>query len=382
MSTSTAIGMVSESLRNLLAGEMRISPLPEVTVLAPDESTGNRSINLYLYKIIENPMLKNLDWQVKPGNPNRLVPPPLSLTLFYLMTPYSSNDSQTGNAPAHGMLGDAMRVFYENPVVPEKYLSVGLKNSREEIRVILNSLDLDELGKVWATFSKAYRLSVLYEVSVVQLDMLADKEKNMANRVRTIGVPLIRAPYRVPEMGDMTPVMGSAGTAVTFSGKNLSGWTPYIIVSGHRVTAISNLTDTGFTIMLPTNLIPGFQEIQVNIGDKVRKTYLYEMKNPVLTGITPTSGPVGTVVTVNGQALAGWYAYLSISRTTGADKTQLLQGIPVQNDTSFQVTIPTDVLAIKPGAWQLNIELYKRYTPDKWDFDKITEGAFPFEVLK
>jgi hypothetical protein len=382
MSTSTAIGMVSESLRNLLAGEMKITPLPGVTVLAPDESTGGQSIiNLYLYKIIENPMLKNLDWQVKPGSPNRLMPPPLSLTLFYLMTPYSNNDPQTGNSPAHGLLGDAMRVFYENPVVPDKYLSTGLKNSREEIRVILNSLDLDELGKVWATFSKAYRLSVLYEVSVVQLDMLSAKEKNMANRVRTIGVPTVRAPYFMPELDDMTPIIGSAGSTVTFSGKNLSGWTPYVVVSGQPVTAISNLADTGFQITLPTNLMPGFQEIQVNIGDKVRKTYLFEMKTPVISTMTPSTGPVGTVLTITGQALSGWYAYTSISRTNGADKTQMLQGILLQNDTTFQATIPISNV-ITTGSWQVTVEIYKRVTPNKWDFDKVTDKVFPFTVIK
>lgn len=87
MSASTAIGMVSESLRNLLVGEMTLSPPVNVTILAPDESGGDRRINLFLYKVQENPSLKNLDWQVKRGEPTRLVPPPLSLNLFYLMTP-------------------------------------------------------------------------------------------------------------------------------------------------------------------------------------------------------------------------------------------------------------------------------------------------------
>lgn len=277
MSISTAIGMVSESLRNLLAGEMKITPLPEVTVLAPDESIGGRSINLYLYKLIENPMLKNLDWQVKPGSPDKLMPPPLSLTLFYLMTPYSTNDPQTGNSPAHGMLGDAMRVFYENPIIPVKYLSDGIKNSREEIRVILNSLDLEELSKVWATFSKAYRLSVLYEVSVVQLDMFSNQEKELAKRVRTIGIPAIRTPYLMPVLNDITPIAGSAGSTVTARGQNLSGWKPVVVVSGQYIAPVSNLEEDSFQFTLPSNLLVGFYEIQVNIGDKVRKTYLFEI---------------------------------------------------------------------------------------------------------
>ena len=37
MSEATAIGMVSESLQKLLEEEMNLDPLPNVTILAPDE---------------------------------------------------------------------------------------------------------------------------------------------------------------------------------------------------------------------------------------------------------------------------------------------------------------------------------------------------------
>src|SRR5262249_5781938 len=129
MSASTAIGMVSESLRNLLVGEMHLTPPVEVTILAPDEAGGDRRINLFLYKIHESSALKNLDWQVKRGEPTQLVPPPLSLTLFYLMTPYALNDQLTGNATAHEILGEAMRVFAEYPIVPQHYLVPGLQEA-------------------------------------------------------------------------------------------------------------------------------------------------------------------------------------------------------------------------------------------------------------
>lgn len=381
MSTSTAIGMVSESLRNMLEGEMTLSPLPDVTVLTPDEVTGSSSVNLFLYKVMENPVLKNLDWQVKPGSPNKLVPPPLSLSIFYLLTAYGGNDPLTGNAATHGMLGDAMRVFYENPIVPQKYLSTPLKGSREEIRIILNTLDMDELGKVWATFSKAFRLSVLYEVSVVQLDMLSTNEKDMAKRVRTIGVPRVEAPYHPPELGEITPKFGHAGTTITVKGQNLEGWTPYVVVSGRPVSKILNLTDENFQFKLPVNLLPGFQEIQVDVADKGRRTYLFELKTPVIETMSPTSGALGTVLTITGQNLNGWYAYVYISRTNGAEKEQLDVGLYLTDDNSFQVTLRND-LKTMPGDWLITIQLYKRYTPDKWDYDKVLEKAFPFEITK
>ena len=277
MSGSTAIGMVSESLRNLLLGEMTITKI-DVTILAPDESTsGDRYVNLFLYKIVESPVLKNMDWQVKPGEPDKLVPPPLALSLFYLMTAYNKNDPVTGNTPVHGVLGDAMRVFYENPVVPQEHLSSGLKDAREEIRIILNTLDLEELSNVWHTFSKSFRLSVLYEVSVVQLDMKTDREREMAKRVETVGVPMVRAPYTPPVLERIEPVKGSAGSRITVYGKNLAGWKPYVTIGSRPIPDIPALTADSFQFTIPAGKLPGFYEIQVDISNLCKQTFYFEV---------------------------------------------------------------------------------------------------------
>ncbi|MCP5048736.1 MAG: DUF4255 domain-containing protein [bacterium] len=277
MSASTAIGEVSESLRNLLLEEITINRT-KVTVLAPDEpGGGNRHVNLFLYKIVESPVLKNMDWQVKPGEPGTLIPPPLALNLYYLMTAYNKNDSETGNAPDHAVLGDAMRVFHENPVIPEQYLTDGLKNSREEIRIILNTLDLDELSKVWATFKKSFRLSVLYEVSVVQLDMLSDHEKAMAKRVETVGIPRISAPYILPVLDRIDPISGPDDSVLTVYGKHLTGWTPTVTIGGIPVPDVEPPTGDGFQITLPGNLLQGFYELQVDISNLSRQTFYFEV---------------------------------------------------------------------------------------------------------
>jgi len=69
MSASTAIGMVSASLRNLLVAEMQF-PQVDVTILAPDETGSPRRINLFLYRIAENPYLRNQDFTVAAGVTN------------------------------------------------------------------------------------------------------------------------------------------------------------------------------------------------------------------------------------------------------------------------------------------------------------------------
>jgi hypothetical protein len=269
--------MVSASLQNLLVGEMaHLTPSVGVTILAPDETGGERRINLFLYKIHERAALKNLDWQVKRGEATqtRLVPPPLSLTLFYLMTPYAANDQVTGNAAAHEILGEAMRVFAEYPIVPQTYLVPELQDATEHIQIMLNALDLEELSTVWSTFSQPFRLSVLYEVSVVQLDMLG--ERSMAERVKEVGVPDIRAPFLPPVVDYIEPPSGPADTVITVHGQHLSGWQPSVTIMGRLLTPQEITPDT-FQVPLPGDLPVGFHEIQIDIAHLHRRVVFFEV---------------------------------------------------------------------------------------------------------
>ncbi|OPY75274.1 MAG: hypothetical protein A4E63_00385 [Syntrophorhabdus sp. PtaU1.Bin050] len=277
MSLSTAIGMVSESLRNLLVAEMSLIPAVPVTILAPDEAGGDRRINLFLYKVQENATLRNLDWQVKRGEPNQLVPPPLSLNLSYLMTAYAPNDPQTGNSAAHSILGDAMRVFYENAIIPENHLVDGLIDAREHVKIMMNTLDLDELSKVWSTFTQPFRLSVLYEVSTVQLDMLSSSERVMAGRVRQIGKPRVEVPFKPPVVGAMEPASGAPGTVVTFRGTGLAGWKAYVTIMGRMIANGEDIDEDTFQVTLPNDLPAGFHEVRVDISHLFRRTFYFEV---------------------------------------------------------------------------------------------------------
>ena len=277
MSVSTAIGLVSESLRNLLLGEMTLTPEVDVTILSPHEKGVDRRVNLYLYKVQESPLLKNMDWQARADNPARLVPPPLSLHLHYLLTPYAIIDPQTGNAASHEILGEAMRVFYENPVIPADYLADELAGAREQIKVMPSTIVLEEMSTVWSTFAQPYRLSVAYEVAVVQLDMLSASERTMAKRVRHIGVPQVAAPFLPPTVEMITPMAAPAGASVTVSGKNLAGWQAYVSLMRRPVLAGLELTADSFSVTIPADLAPGFYEIRVDISHLSRKTLFFEV---------------------------------------------------------------------------------------------------------
>ena len=277
MSGATALALVSESLRNLLIGEMSIVPDVPVTLLPPDESSGNRRVNLFLYKTAINTTLRNLDWRVKPGDGTRLVAPPLSLNLTYLMTATAPNDEVTGETTAQELLGEAMRVFHQFPVVPATYLAGDLPNASEEIRVVLENPDLHELSSLWNTFGQPYRLAVVYQVTVVQIDPSSATERPMPGRVRQVGVPEIRAPFTPPDIAAISPVSGPPGTVVTVNGHGLDGWRAYARMSGRTLADAQPITGDSFTVTVPAGLITGFHELRIDVSHLLRKTLFFEV---------------------------------------------------------------------------------------------------------
>ena len=277
MSASTAISMVGESLKEFLEGEMQLVPSVDVTLLAPDESQANGRVNLFLYKVQESPYQRNMDWQVSPDDASQLRPPPLTLNLFYLMTPYAHNDPHTGNTNTHAILGEAMRVLHEIPVVPDTYLVTGLDGAREQIKVMPGVLDMEELTKIWSTFSQPFRLSVAYEVSVIQIDQSDDSNRIMATRVEHIGVPQVSAPFSPPIIHDINPKQGAAGISVTISGTGFDGWRAYVSITGIRIADALPITGDSFNVTIPGELQEGFHQLRIDVSHLARQTFFFEV---------------------------------------------------------------------------------------------------------
>ncbi|MEU0405813.1 DUF4255 domain-containing protein [Streptomyces sp. NPDC006197] len=277
MSTSTAIGMVSASLRNLLVGEMGLQPTVTVTILAPDEQGSDRRVNLFLYKIAENPFLKNADWALRPGSADRIVDAPLSLNLTYLLTPYAPNDEVNGNVAAHQVLGEAMRVFHENPVVPRKYLDPGLTDAREHLQISSCALEPEELRGLWTALAKPFRLSVPYQVSTVQLDRRPSSAQTPAPRVRRVEVPGVATAVKPPTITGMSPTIGSAGAVLTFTGTHLAGQRATVQCAGRTVTEDLVLSEDSFTVRLADDLNAGLHEVRVDVSRLFRRTFLFQV---------------------------------------------------------------------------------------------------------
>lgn len=166
MSTSTAIGDVTAALAELLTNEQNPRGSFGVSLKSPsdEEIDENRPmLNLYLFRIEENPFAKNRSWQAVGGD--ALHKTPLSLNLFYVITPYSK-----GQQDGHRVLGEAMRILYDNAIIEPVMLGEPLEYTADPLKLDLCSFGLEDLTRVWNAFNKPYRLSVCYKARIVFID--------------------------------------------------------------------------------------------------------------------------------------------------------------------------------------------------------------------
>jgi hypothetical protein len=278
VSGSGALAAVSRSLRETLLAEMAnlAEPTVPVTLLGLGAS-GNRGINLFLHRVDEHPELRNADYHLLRGTPDTLAAPPLSLTLRYLMTAFAAPHEQLGEVPAQMLLGEAMRVFHQHPVVPKAHLDEELEDSGVELRVMLVPIDPEEIGRLWGTGENPYRLSVQYEVSMVQIDPTPKANRPLARRVEKVGVPDVRAPYVPPVLTTATPLKGPVGSEVRIAGHYLAGWRARVTLSGIALTDDEPLVHDEIAVTVPAGLDPGFHQLRADVARLARASWFFEV---------------------------------------------------------------------------------------------------------
>jgi hypothetical protein len=306
-----AIREVTRGLRMLLHSRLvTVSASAVVTLLPPGDNLPTVSgVNLYLYRVVESPSTKNHPW---PGD--RATPPSarpaLGIELSYLLTPLGTRPDdasfQLGD-DAHTMLGAAMLTLQENPILNDVHilgfdadtvLPAFLLNSYEQIKVTLMPTNLEELSKIWATINQPYRLSVAYEVSLVQLTPTLPPPVNggivLSTGVNVVTLDAPRLAGLTPAVGALAHIDGSGALVaneLVISGFGLSfpGQEPIVRVGGQPVTIKSTPppTDTALTVSLPTSLDAGPQaDVRVTLNRRT-STPLSFTVSPWLADVTP-----------------------------------------------------------------------------------------------
>jgi hypothetical protein len=362
-----AIHDVTRALRILLHSQLiQQSASAVVTLLPPGDTLPELSgVNLYLYRVVESPFTRNQPWPgdrvTKPSNK-----PALGLQLYYLLTPLGTkpdDGSFTLGDDAHTMLGVAMLTLQENPVLNDVHLPTFdadvvlpdyLRNSYEQVKVYLAPISLEELSKIWATINKPYRLSVAYEVSLVQLTPTPPPPVDGGIVLKTNVDVITMSPPRLtslqPATGALVRLVAGAVTpndlAIAGFGFSFPGQTPLVRVGG-QVAAIKSApppTDTSLTVTLPIDVDGGPQiDVTVTLNDRT-STPLTLTVSPWLATISPIRTALDVApakLSLQGSGFTANPLEIQLNGPTPNPTTALLD--PGSSDLQATVTIPANL---------------------------------------
>ena len=198
MSNALAIAAVTAVLRDLLnngviahdlaanVGVVKVTSKPPDAISAgPNEAA---QLNLFLYQVTPNQGWRNTGLPSRDPSGARLTNPPLALDLHYLLMAYGGDDFV-----AEILLGYGMQVLHETPVLtrdairaalaPQSPVTGGalppalqaltasdLADQVEMLKIVPETLSVEELSKLWAAFQTHYRTTAAYRVSVVLIE--------------------------------------------------------------------------------------------------------------------------------------------------------------------------------------------------------------------
>jgi hypothetical protein len=300
VSNYLAIAATTATLRALLIDKLGI---PDVTASAPDKARDSSAtvnqVNLFLYQTSPSAAWRNMDMprQLKPGETGH---PPLPLTLSYLLTAYSGD--QTDEVKSQILLGRAMSALHDHPLLDKTEIKNATGNDLpdsdlhdqiERIRITHEPLPLEELSKLWTACQTHYRTSAAYQVSVVLIEstrpaatplpvLARGKDDTGVASQADVGSPFPALLGLVLPAGQQS---ARVGEPVTLQGLHLDGDTVTVSLSNPRLdgplqnptaVTITDKTETEIKIKLkdPALWVAGFYTVSVIVktGDDVRTT--------------------------------------------------------------------------------------------------------------
>ena len=281
MSNYLSIATVTATLQHYLYDSCRAEiDDAGVTVLRPTAPTGgaasslpNPGVNIFLYSIAPNTALMNTDVPTRRADGSLSEKPRAALLLNYLLTFYG-NDS---TYEPQRLLGLVVRALHTRPLLTRDMIRTTV--STDPYRIVLAdstlaeapdlvrftplNLSLDDMSKLWSTFSEApYALSVVYQASVVFVEAEESPGDVLPVRERRIHV----TPIHIPVIDSIVPQIVHTESAIVIKGRNLQGETTSVRFAETIVVPDPvNTTNEEIAIDLP-ELRCGVMTVQVVHG--------------------------------------------------------------------------------------------------------------------
>ena len=381
-----AIGSVTKSIAELLSRKLNKPPLMgtgvnlRVTTLPPDDPRVDQAdgVNLFLYRVFESPFARNTEWRGDRVTPVKAKRPPLALGLSYLLTAYAKKGDGTAqdDITAHQILGNALAILHENSVLNDIHDSdfdadvntnfpAELRDSFDKIIITPTPISMEEFSKIWTGLSKAYRLSVAYDVSLVQIGPLKP--------IHPPGPPVLKTALQVttisrPQIVSISPASGPVGTEVTIKGSSFKafGMATSISIAGEQFAEadLVKLTANEIVVKIPEAPQRGPRlPLVITVGQRESDAVFFEVSPwidslspwrgvtnipitiPLDTGGAPVTATVGGVVATTNVDVANKLVRVTVPNTLVANGPQLVvltinPGVPKRTNARIYELTP------------------------------------------
>lgn len=276
-------GLKAANLSGIVGSDVTVSALPPERIDLSGASDPNQ-LNLFLYLALPNVGGSGFDLPTRDSAGARLRNTPLALDLYYLATAYGAGDFF-----AEMILGHAMQVLHENPILardairaklkpgaiptnPELALAdSGLADQAEQVKVSPEKLTTEEISRLWSAFGAEYRPSVAYRVTVVLIEARASTKTALpvlqrGVYIRTLSSPLIeriaaKSALDQPAL-EAQPIL--PGYILVLAGKRLRGEITRIVLDGEKIDAPDAfVSDDHLGFTLSSTLRAGAHGVQI-----------------------------------------------------------------------------------------------------------------------
>lgn len=172
-----------------IAGCLRMHMVPgmlsgeeDIGLCTPAEH-GNIRLGICLYDMKESEEIRVNGMQ--PLDEEHLQYPPMYLSLYYMITAYSDSDLRFRAEEEQRILGMAMQVLYDNPILDGDTMlpAEGDVESESDLHLEYLNLPLNKKNEVWTAMGTQSRLSLFYRAAPVKLE---SGKKKKISRVKEI----------------------------------------------------------------------------------------------------------------------------------------------------------------------------------------------------
>ena len=183
MADYTALMEAGSGLVELLRDTLTPEPIGNrelISLCSPHECENNQ-LTVYLYQVEEDTQGVMSGYYQTGQSTQRIRP--TRYNLRFLVTAHSKAPVQLREADQYRMIGAALQVLRDHPVIEPQYLSGSLREQQAVLHVVLEKTPQDQLLKIWNNTTNHYKLSFVVLLTGVEIDSRRERTVSRVTEV-------------------------------------------------------------------------------------------------------------------------------------------------------------------------------------------------------